>query len=432
MSTIAQMIGQAFGAGQRCLCAPEEVAVSTTRRRRRLWDLPHQYHCALIGTCLPVSEMRRLAPHSGYDVSAMSDYSLHVVVVGYCESRSELSKAIQRHFDKCYTRAIKRFEPATDRSAVLTLWRDALAAGDDVPGALWAAWTHPALDDDAGREIHGDIHMLSHQTGATVRADIRRLEQAQAEAARLRPENAALRHGLASQEQAQAKEVAELRKALASAEQRAAHFERRELELAAVAADARQLAALRDRAAALSDRAEALEERNAENARRAARLEIELHDSRMELVAAEDALQLALGIADQGGCAGVSGTGGCGRTCPADAQLAGRCVLCIGGMTRLVDGYRKLVEVRGGRFLHHDGGQEDNLHRIDAAVASADAVVCQAGCVSHAAYYRLKEACKKLGKPCIFVQSPGVGSFARSLATLSDKGGFNRLGCQAH
>ncbi|MBI3094044.1 MAG: hypothetical protein HYY97_04155, partial [Rhodocyclales bacterium] len=35
-------------------------------------------------------------------------------------------------------------------------------------------------------------------------------------------------------------------------------------------------------------------------------------------------------------------------------------------------------------------------------------------------YWRLKEACKKLGKPCVFVQSPGVGSFARSLSALAD------------
>jgi hypothetical protein len=96
-------------------------------------------------------------------------------------------------------------------------------------------------------------------------------------------------------------------------------------------------------------------------------------------------------------------------------------VLCIGGRTNLLDGYRRLVETQGGRFTHHDGGLEESLHRIDAAVATADAVICQSGCVSHAAYWRLKEACKKLDKPCIFVKSPGVGSFARGLAALTDE-----------
>ncbi|MDP1526937.1 MAG: DUF2325 domain-containing protein [Rhodocyclaceae bacterium] len=78
--------------------------------------------------------------------------------------------------------------------------------------------------------------------------------------------------------------------------------------------------------------------------------------------------------------------------------------------------------------MHHDGGQEESLHRIDAVVSAADAVVCQAGCVSHTAYYRLKEACKKLGKPCVFVQSPGVGSFARGLAVLRGETAVMRVG----
>ena len=69
--TLAQMISSAFPGGPHCLCSPDEVPVARLGRRRKLWELPHAYHCALIGTCLPVPDMRRLAPHSGYDVSKM-------------------------------------------------------------------------------------------------------------------------------------------------------------------------------------------------------------------------------------------------------------------------------------------------------------------------------------------------------------------------
>jgi hypothetical protein len=155
----------------------------------------------------------------------------------------------------------------------------------------------------------------------------------------------------------------------------------------------------------LAARAEALEDWNSTNARRAAQLEIELTAARTALsapAAAEDSAPA------------------CGRDCPPGPALEGRCVLCVGGRSGLVEGYRKAVEQRGGRFVHHDGGQEEHLHRIDAAIANADAVVCQSSCVSHAAYWRLKDACKKLGKPCVFVQSAGVGSFTRSLAALTN------------
>ena len=65
--------------------------------------------------------------------------------------------------------------------------------------------------------------------------------------------------------------------------------------------------------------------------------------------------------------------------------------------------YRKLVERRGGVFIHHDGGLEENINRLKSAVAAADAVICQTGCISHNAYWRVKEQCKRTGKACSFV-----------------------------
>ena len=90
----------------------------------------------------------------------------------------------------------------------------------------------------------------------------------------------------------------------------------------------------------------------------------------------------------------------------------------MGGRTGLVDNYKGVVERRGGRFLHHDGGQEDNLQRIDSALSAADLLICQAGCISHNAYWRVKEQCKRTGKPCVFVKTPGTASFGRALDTV--------------
>lgn len=401
--TLAQMISSAFPGGPGCLCSPDEVPVARLGRRRKLWELPHAYHCALIGTCLPLPDMRRLAPISGYDVSKMTDYSLHTVVVGYCQERSDLTEAIQRFLDKRHAPAIARFAPATDAATIAFLWRKALAQGDDIPGALWAAWTHPAMDDELGRDIHGDIHMLSHQVGTSARADLRQLDRHKREAQALRQELDTLRRAIEAERRIHAEQLAALGRKLAASEQQGIRATALERELAAAARERKDYATVQQRAAMLAARADALEDWNAANARRAAQLEIELNKARAALAAAET---------------GVGPASSCGRDCPPGAALEGRCVLCVGGRSGLVDGYRKLVEQRGGRFLHHDGGQEEHLHRIDAAIANADAVVCQTACVSHAAYWRLKEACKKLGKPCVFVQSPGVGSFARSLSAL--------------
>lgn len=404
MNTLARMISQAFPGETRCLCSPDELPAVRTGRRRKLWELSHVFHCALIGTCLPVPEMRRLAPHSGYDVSNMADYSLHTVVVGYCEERSAFTEAIQRFLDKRHAPAIARFAPAGSANDVARAWREALAQGDDIPGALWAAWTHALTNDELGREIHGDIHMLSHQVGASVRANLRQAERNKRDVESLRRELASLRASADAERRAHAIELADLRRELDAQRQRASQVTALERELAATARERKDHAALQQRAAMLSSRLAAIEELNAANAGRAAQLAVELEAARTA----------------PAGTADADTAPACGRTCPPGLALEGRCVLCVGGRSGLVDGYRKLVEQQGGRFMHHDGGQEESLQRIDTAIANADAVVCQTGCISHAAYWRLKEACKKQGKSCVFVPSPGVGSFARSLTALAE------------
>ncbi|HEV8688835.1 MAG TPA: DUF2325 domain-containing protein, partial [Ideonella sp.] len=81
--------------------------------------------------------------------------------------------------------------------------------------------------------------------------------------------------------------------------------------------------------------------------------------------------------------------------------------------------YRKLIERVGARFLHHDGGHEDGTSQLDATLDSADLVICQTGCISHNAYWRVKDHCKRTGKRCLFVDNPSSTSLRRALADLS-------------
>lgn len=48
-----------------------------------------------------------------------------------------------------------------------------------------------------------------------------------------------------------------------------------------------------------------------------------------------------------------------------------------------------------------------------------DLVICPASCISHNAYWRVKEQCKRTGKPCVFLRSPGVSSFQRVIEEVS-------------
>jgi hypothetical protein len=98
----------------------------------------------------------------------------------------------------------------------------------------------------------------------------------------------------------------------------------------------------------------------------------------------------------------------------------------VGGRQASVPVYRQLIETAGGRFLHHDGGEEESTAKLDATLAAADLVICQTGCISHDAYWRVKNHCKRTGKRCVFLENPSVPSLARRLAALSEgEGGMS-------
>jgi hypothetical protein len=101
--------------------------------------------------------------------------------------------------------------------------------------------------------------------------------------------------------------------------------------------------------------------------------------------------------------------------CSAAPQLCKRSVLCVGGRTASVPIYRQVIEHTGARFLHHDGGEEDNASQLDATLAAADLVICQSGCISHNAYWRVKDHCKRTGKQCVFVETPSRAALERAL-----------------
>lgn len=106
-------------------------------------------------------------------------------------------------------------------------------------------------------------------------------------------------------------------------------------------------------------------------------------------------------------------------TAAAPISLDDRCVLCVGGLTGARNHYRAEIETRSGRFIHHDGGREDNLHRLAPMLAAADVVICASGNISHNAYHLVKSTCKKLGKPCVLVKGTGIASFLDGLGTLA-------------
>jgi hypothetical protein len=341
-----------------------------------------------------------------------TDFVLHTTAVGACETRTRLSELLHKTLEKRYTLIIKRFGTTKTTEGVRRLWQEATRTGIELPGSLWAAWSHPACDTRLEQEIYGDIHMIQHQVGTGTRADLKALRL-------LQDENAALRHQLA--ELRVEAEATRLEKALDARTQGERQAELR-AELAGRDASIAQLSAelgkLRDSIPELKQR-QALARRADDAEARAAALSAQCREQAEAL----DRLRRRLAELDVTSPHSLTlipanVTPEMPPTMPAVDALDGKCVLCVGGRSEAIDSYRDAVERQGGRFLHHDGGVEESLHRIDSVVAAADLVICQTGCISHNAYWRVKEQCKRTGKPCVFVKSTGISSFGRALGGL--------------
>jgi len=55
-----------------------------------------------------------------------------------------------------------------------------------------------------------------------------------------------------------------------------------------------------------------------------------------------------------------------------------------------------------------DTAQVDDLASLEGSLLAADLVICQTGCLSHGAYWRVQDHCKRTGKTCVLVEQPDI------------------------
>jgi hypothetical protein len=403
--------------------------------RARLWTLDRKFHCPIVGTCIDATDLARLARRLQFDAATgqglAADYRRHVEAVGYCGSRNSVSEAIQRHLDQRFAAALHVFATARSEAAVIERWQECLARGE-VAGPFWATVTHRHAGDEARAIAYGSVHMLSHQVGSGLAADVRRTEFLEQDNTRLRLELAGARAALARRAEidedahrALRAEMQTMRDEQATLLRDRARLHELESGIGMIAL-ARRLMALTDENRALQGaaaRSDGLAERLAKSQREA--LAVRAHVERLQgerraleklLDSGTDAAAPDAAVPD-GDCAGG---GDCLRCAEANKGLSReRCILCVGGRTSLLSHYRALADRLGIRLLHHDGGLEEALSRLPELIARDDAVLCPTDCVGHAAYYSLKQQCRKIGKPCLLFKGAGVTSFAFALSRVS-------------
>lgn len=378
----------------------ETAPAAHTSRRRRLWELGHPCHCPLVGVGLPLACLRKLVGKVTGGTVVADDYEVHVGVVSECGARNRLSEAVQKELERRYAAVLLRFRAAKSTEQVAALWRAAVANGD-VAGAFWAGLTHPRCAPELEEQMCRDLHMVQHQAGACVRADMTRFHATLEENARLTQELARLQQRGAA---LQLERNAELDRHATQVMQLRAQLVGRDSMIDSLRHELEQLRAsipgleTRDR---LAQRLSLMDERERTLRGQIAELKLEAARGMAAEPAAADAAPETAPVVE--------------HVVRMPLRLNDRSVLCVGGRSGNVATYRALIERVGAQFAHHDGGLEDNVNQLEASLAAADLVICQTGCISHSAYWRVKDFCKRTGKRCVFIDNPSISSLARGL-----------------
>ncbi|MCU0967228.1 MAG: DUF2325 domain-containing protein [Rubrivivax sp.] len=361
-------------------------------RRRRLWQLPEPARELAVALGLDVDTLRAEAQRA---VGRMHRARCRIVgepgdvldaVLRDLGERNALSEAVQLALDRRHARAIAVVHALRDPQALRARWSDALSRGD-VAATLWALLTHPE-----GPGL--DVRLVADARAWGARC-ARQVEAMAAERERIAMRAAALQT-----------EVDSLRARILQ-KQREHEASRRRLEAG--------LADLAGRLARAQAGAPSAAAGVASDAPAPAAPDEPGPDDRTTLLVPPS--QPSPGAPARtpprrASCADPAGAPvGTKR-----AAVHGRRVLCVGGVQHAVARYRREVERRGGQFEHHDGGLEEALPRLDSRLARADLVICQAGCINHEAYHRIKRHCARTGTPCIYLERPGVARFAAALA----------------
>lgn len=369
----------------------EELLTRQPRQRSKLWEFGSNLHCSIIGTCLTTAELRQVFVKLGRrEVLGASEHDVHASAVLLAGKHHDGAKLLHKALDRRHRMAIGQFDKAKTVAEVRARWRAALDRGE-IPGAYWAALTHPACNEGLVGEIFAEVHMLSHLVGAANRTDIRRLRQLEQEKAEL---GARLAHKEEQLLETSASRDEAVRALQSRVEPSRPPPKRPDDDRAVTELKARiaRCESRRDRV-----EAELVDARAALSHERDARRAAEQREGELR-----EELRMLEASLDPG---------------PDDEPLPhlDLTLLYVGGKPARIAHLRELAEGTGAFFLYHDGGIEERGGLLPGLVSRADVVLFPVDCVSHAAMLQLKRLCRQAGKQFLPLRSAGLAPFCAAL-----------------
>lgn len=387
----------------------------TNRRRKKLWQLDVRMHCSVVGTCVSLQELRKIAQRARVTFERKTtDHDMHTAFVSISAEKNYPSQLLQKHLDQKFRGTIQQLGKTCSEQEIKQFWSKACEEGN-VSGAYWALVTYEATPPLFMDQVFGDVHMLSHLSGASVRVDMQALTQLRKKVPFL--EKTISENNEKSQRLLRDKEqkISSLNQELENNRVTKSRLEETEAllqqtrehgvtnhsetkQLSQDLAHARaQLEKWKFRADMLNDRTLELESNNT--------------SLKAECRSLEETLERLI-TPDSDKCSNQDDYS-------TNKDLSGRTVLYVGGRNRQCAHFRALVEAQNGQFIHHDGGREDSKLQLDSSLSRADIVMCPLDCVSHGAMHKVKRYCDRNTKPLVFIPKASLSAFTQGLNKIT-------------
>lgn len=116
---------------------PRSASISSSGFRKRIWDIYNGYDCAITGTCLRRSELRKIAGKRIFGLDAnSSDYQIHSAQVSLADYNCLQAKALHTLLDSKFQASINRYRRVKTDEAIEALWEMDCSRGA-IAGQSW-------------------------------------------------------------------------------------------------------------------------------------------------------------------------------------------------------------------------------------------------------------------------------------------------------
>jgi Uncharacterized protein conserved in bacteria (DUF2325) len=375
--------------------------------RQKIWELQGGLQCSIVGTCLSDEDLLAVSRKSGIRPrEGARAYEVHSYFVQQAGKDCKVARVVQKLLDQRHAGILRRVAAARSEAELTTLW-EAEYNGGRVPGAYWAFLTTTHVPGGLATRIFGDVHMLSHVLGRVTHENASRASDLQSRLDDL--DAKLLRQAERHRQIVIERDTALMRLVEAS---RAAMAPTPLASRVGAGTSHEDDSAPRIRRGTRPDRRERALAATRERARAAERTVADL-TRQLALLRWQQRMRPA----NVPVCPGA-------EVCDETVQTSiARRILYVGGRSGAVDNLRRVAARMGAELVHHDGGEEHALVRIDGMVEGCDAVFCPIDCVSHSACLRAKALCRKFAKPFLPLRSAGASSFERAVQSLTSRAG---------